>query len=181
LPAGRRTGTIARVSDDVPTARSAFRPQAAAMRALLVIDGTEVRHHPLPVEGDVTIGRGSACAICIDHPTLSRVHLTLQIGHGVRVIDHGGTNGTSLRGARLPAEVPVEVGAYETIHAGDLALVVQVVPLVEGSARPIDASGEITLATDPVPSPALKGVYEVAARVARGTIGVLVVGVTGAG
>jgi DNA-binding NtrC family response regulator len=140
-----------------------------ARRALLVLSGTDVVVHPLPEAGEVTIGRGSACTICVDHPTLLRTHLTLCLGPVVQVIDHGSVNGTLLRGTRLPRGRAVEIGAYEVLQVGDLALVIQAVREANGAATPVSRG------------PALRQVYEVAARVARGTIGVLVMGETGAG
>src|SRR5687767_10072869 len=85
---------------------------AARRRSLLVMTGEQIDVRPLPLSGEVTVGRSSTCDVRIDHPSISRTHLRIRISdEGLAVIDLGGSNGTSLRGVRLPAEVPVEVSA----------------------------------------------------------------------
>jgi two-component system, NtrC family, response regulator AtoC len=172
-------------ADFTPTVRTAHDPDVPPRRALMVIAGDAVEVHALPEAGEVTIGRGSGAAIAVDHPTLSRTHLALRLGPGIEAVDLGSANGTLLRGNRLPAHTPVEIAPYETLQVGDVALVVQEVrapaaaaPAIARPSGPVDAS---RAAAPLLADAAMRRLYDVAARVARGTIGVLVVGETGAG
>ena len=174
-----------RPADFTPTLRSVRDDGDGGVvrRALMVMTGDNVTVHDLPADGEVTIGRGSDSAVCVDHPTLSRAHVTLRLGPQVEAIDLDSANGTFVRGARLPAGQPVEVAPYETLVAGDVTLVVQEVraPAAGGDAarRP---SGPVGRGAAPLlADPAMRRLYEVATRVARGAIGVLIVGETGAG
>lgn len=170
-------------ADAVTTVRSTEAPRGADRRTLLVMVDQDVKSFPLPASGEITIGRGTRCDVAIDHPTLSRSHLVLRLGTTIEVIDQGSANGTQLRGARLPAHEAVGISVYETFLAGDVALVVQeAVAIDAGVTRTPRPSGPVgTAATPLLLDPAMRRLYEVAARLARGSIGVLVVGETGAG
>jgi two-component system response regulator AtoC len=160
-------------------------PAPPLRRSLLVMRGDGVVVHALPRTGEVTIGRGAGCDVLIDDPSISRSHLVLSLNEDrILVTDQGGVNGTSLRGVRVPGEVPVAVSANEAITAGDVVLVVQEVRAMRapmpGPVRPsgpLNASGTVPI----VMEPAMKRLYELAARIARGAIGILLIGETGAG
>ncbi len=142
--------------------------------------------HPLPLVGEVAIGRGADADIQIDEPSLSRLHLTLVLeDRGVVVIDRGSANGSSIRGARLPAGARVQVAPNEAIGAGDVTLVVQDIGGAAASTGEIDRkrpSGIVSIDVVPIViDPVMRQLYELTARVGRGTINVLVVGETGAG
>ncbi len=173
------------VADAVPTVRTVDEPRGPVRRTLLVLAGDDVASHTLPATGDVTVGRGTKCEITIDHPTLSRTHFVIRLGSKIAVIDRDSANGTQLRGARLPANKPVEISAYEMFQAGDVGFVVQETSTTARDSAARDtrpASGPVAGDATPVLlDPAIKRLYEVAARVARGTIAVLVIGETGAG
>ncbi|CAN5846998.1 hypothetical protein BH11MYX3_BH11MYX3_21320 [soil metagenome] len=143
--------------------------------------------HPLPLVGEVSIGRGTDADIQIDEPSLSRLHLTLVLeDRGVVVIDRGSANGSSIRGARLPSGARVQISPNEVIGAGDVTLVVQD---IGGAAAPSSAeidrkrpSGIVSIDVVPiVVDPVMRQLYELTARVGRGTINVLILGETGAG
>jgi two-component system, NtrC family, response regulator AtoC len=172
--------------DSVETQRSGAGVLATARRSLVVMSGADVYVHPLPEAGEVTVGRGSWCNVRIDHPSLSRTHLAFVLGAGIAVVDRGSANGTVVRGTRLDANAQIAIGSNDIVVAGDIALVVQEVGArADAAVRPAAArpSGRIDgAASGPLLlDPAMQRLYEVAARVARGAIGVLIVGETGAG
>jgi pSer/pThr/pTyr-binding forkhead associated (FHA) protein len=101
-------------SDSISTIRA--RGAIPRRRTLLVMIGDAVETRPLPASGTVAIGRGSTCDVRIEHPSISRDHLALELAaNALRVTDRGGSNGTLLRGVRLPASSPVEISANEPV------------------------------------------------------------------
>src|SRR5689334_17095867 len=84
-----------------------------------------IASHDLPLEGEVVVGRGKDAGVRVDHPSVSRAHVAIELGARVRVRDLGSANGTTLRGARLPSGTAVEIGANEAIGLGDVTVVVQ--------------------------------------------------------
>jgi DNA-binding NtrC family response regulator len=165
------------VADDARTTPAKGRASALPRRrTLLVIIGDDVRVHPLPLAGTVTIGRGAGSDLVIDEPSISRTHLTLHLAPGeIAVADRGSANGSSVRGVRLPAEARVRVGINEAVVAGDVTLVVQEI------GAPADEAPEPVRAPAVAREPSMAQLYDLAARVARGTISVLVHGETGSG
>ncbi len=151
-------------------------------RILMVMRDDTVATHELPATGEVVIGRGQGVAIRIDHPSVSRAHVSVTLGDHVTVRDLESSNGTSLRGARLPAGRSVEIGPNEVFLVGDVSVVVQErrtpAPPPAGRA-PVASTGP---AIAPIcADPAMKNLFDLAARVAAGTISVLVTGESGAG
>ena len=154
-------------------------------RTLLVISGDTIETRTLPLAGRVTIGRGRDADIQIAEPSLSRAHLPLQLRADVVLVsDLGSANGTTLRDVPLPPRAPVQIVANEPIGAGDLTLVIQEIGVVAPSA-PSPGRPSQQLASNPaqpvVLEPAMRRLYGLATRVARGTIPLLVIGETGTG
>ena len=166
----------------VPARKAAPPPRR---RALLVMIGDAVESRPLPLAGEVAIGRGPGNDVAIDHPSMSRRHLVLRLADdAIEVIDQGGANGTTLRGARLPREVAVEIAGNEPFVAGEVTLVVQDLRALAAGAAPtprptgavaVDRGEPIVL------DPEMRRLHQLAARLARGTLSVLLVGETGTG
>ena len=161
------------------------RPAGPVRRVLVVMLDDTVTSHALIELGEVVIGRGQDADVRVDHPSVSRRHLVIEVGPVVRIRDLGSANGTSLRGARLPATRAIEIGANETFLAGDVALVVQerhgaprrtaVVAAPVAPASPGAAIAPIVV------DPAMLNLFDLARRIAVGTINVLVTGESGAG
>ncbi|MFN0251533.1 MAG: sigma 54-interacting transcriptional regulator [Kofleriaceae bacterium] len=171
--------------DLVPTVPSRTGGSPLRRRTLLVLVGDEVRPHPVPLVGTLTVGRGSTCDVQVDHPSISRVHLELGLADAaITVTDRDSANGTTLRGVRIPTRVAVQIAPNEPVCAGDVTLVVQELQAIGGPtvARSPRPSGRVVAGTDPIViDPAMRRLHELATRIARGTIGVLLVGETGTG
>jgi len=89
-----------------------------ARRGLLVT-------HLLPNQGRLSLGRSTQCDLHINSPSVSRRHLALHIGSRLLVEDLGSSNGTLVRGGRIPPHEPTPFAAGDLIEAGDSALLVQ--------------------------------------------------------
>ena len=166
--------------DDASTALGTV-SRGPLRRVLVVLVDDAVATHELPATGEVILGRGSNATIRIDHPSVSRAHAAIELGEVVRIRDLESGNGTALRGAQLPAHRAVEIGANETVQLGDVAVVFQ----ERRGARPAapKPSGESARAIGQpiVVEPAMQNLFDLARRVAVGSINVLVVGESGTG
>jgi len=163
----------------------------AVPRHHLVVMGPASFHTvPLPVRGEVVVGRGSSADVDIDEPRASRRHALLRVGEGVTIEDLGSVNGTRVRGRRLEAGKPVAIAPGEAVAIGSLVLMVQrdrahagsssgVSPSASRAARvPADFARRFGAVCE---DEAMRQVYALAARAAAGTIGVLILGETGVG
>jgi two-component system, NtrC family, response regulator AtoC len=146
---------------------------AAGPLELAIFAGEEVRVHPLPPRGAVSIGRAEDSDVRVDHPSVSRRHAVLHLGPPLRLEDLGGKNGTFVRDPRAQEEdgrtlpvlqvsreaVTVRVG--DCITLGSTALAVRRAP-----AAAAGRDGEV---------------LEQARRAANSLISVLILGETGVG
>ncbi|MBR6403157.1 MAG: FHA domain-containing protein [Eubacterium sp.] len=75
------------------------------------------------IEGETRIGRMSdACDICIDEPSISRVHVVLEKqGKTVTLKDVGSTNGTYLNEHRLEKDISEQLTTGDIISLAGLA------------------------------------------------------------
>src|SRR5689334_16667697 len=92
---------------------------------LLVIEGDSVRAYPLPHKGVLVVGRAEECEVRIDHPSLSRRHVAIEVGGGVWIRELGSTNGTRLGGRRIKAEERLPLPTGELVEIGPVVAVVQ--------------------------------------------------------
>ncbi len=135
---------------------------------LLIIGEHEHRTLRLPATGEVSIGRSDAADVQISDPLLSRVHAVLRMGEGLFVRDRGSSNGTSVRGERIEANVDVPITVGDTIEMGATVVIVQ----------PTYALAE---REPPARDDAMARVHALAQRIARSQINVLLLGETGVG
>ena len=162
----------------------------AAALQLVVYLGEQIGTYDLPAAGEVTIGRDEGNALRIDDPSVSRRHAVLRVADKVEIEDLGGANGIFVRdrvgagafnetlGVRQLVRRKADLAVGERILLGTASLVLrrtQVVdvPVLEGGSAP--GAGVV------VRDPAMRAVYEQAARAARASISVLLLGETGVG
>src|SRR5262249_4786323 len=83
--------------------------------------------HPLPDEGDVTIGRADTNTIQVHDRSLSRQHAVIHIARdgAMTIEDMGSSNGTSVRERRLEAGKRVSIAPGEVVDLGSTMVVVQ--------------------------------------------------------
>jgi len=143
-------------------------PAGDASLRLRVIGETQFASHPLPKKGRLVIGRSQKSDVRIDHDSVSRRHAVLFVGPRLRIEELGSQNGTRVRGRALAVGEAAEIALNEVIELGGLLLVVQ------SGAAPAAAHAE-------PPAGAMHELERVVARVAAGTISVLLLGETGVG
>ncbi len=152
-------------------------------RRLLVIVADKVSSHSLPQSGAFKLGRGDEVDLRIDDPSVSRDHAALHFGRSgeIHVSDSGSSNGTRVRGRRLKPGEKVPVAAGETFEVGSALFMVQD-PFGADSRAPVGASpGAAVDSGIVIQDRAMAGLYQLAERVAKSTINVLLLGETGVG
>jgi two-component system, NtrC family, response regulator AtoC len=154
---------------------------------LVVFSGDEVRTFTLPKEGAVTIGRGEGSAVRIDDPSVSRNHAILHVGPKLAIQDLGSANGTMVRdragGESIGETLNVRqlLGRQADLAVGDSILFGTASVIVRHKSAlelPDLTTGEPGVI---VQDPAMRLIYQQAARAARSPISVLVLGETGVG
>jgi two-component system response regulator AtoC len=136
---------------------------------LLVIEGDSAKAYPLPEKGLLIVGRSEECDVRIDHPSLSRRHVSIEINRGIWIRELGSTNGTRLGGRRLRPEERVALPVGELVEIGPIVALLQGV--APDSAKTIN-DGD---------SGAMERVRKLCDKVALGTLSVLILGETGVG
>jgi len=162
----------------------------AADLQIVVFLGEEVRTYDLPASGEVTIGRDEGNTVRIDDPSVSRRHAVLRVAEKIEIEDLGGANGIFVRekagtgganetlGVRQLVRRKADLAVGERILLGTASLVVRHAQAVD---LPDIATGAAADAGAVVRDPAMRAVYEQAARAARASISVLLLGETGVG
>jgi two-component system response regulator AtoC len=167
-------------------------PASAAPLELCVFVHGEVRVHPLPLEGELLVGRAEECQVRIEHPSVSRRHALVSRAKGVTITDLGGANGTFVRDRSQPENLlqtrtmqrlganPWELAVGESVLLGEVTAVLRRV-----SPSP-SAFGDLTTAPSSTPGVvigdgAMREVYSQAERAAQSSISVLILGETGVG
>jgi hypothetical protein len=95
--------------------------------SLLVVGESGVFSSALPAQGEITVGRSTACDVVVDDPNMSRRHLVLRTaGDGsITVTDLGGTNGTLLGEHRLAPNVAVALPRGAMLTAASTVMVIR--------------------------------------------------------
>ena len=136
-------------------------------RVLLVIDGAALQVIPLPGAGTLTIGRASKCDVVIDSGSVSRHHANLLLDGEVAIEDMASSNGTFVGGARVPAKTrsPLAIG----------------VPFLVGAVTVMVQTRSASRREQTPHASQLAALEQSAARIALGTLSVIVVGEHGVG
>jgi two-component system response regulator AtoC len=93
--------------------------------SLLVIADGHVSTHPLPDDGDLTIGRSKGCEVFVDLPAISRRHFVLRLGSPIRIEALATSNPTRVRGNDLREGDIVEIAIGEVIEIGSTSILLQ--------------------------------------------------------
>ena len=156
---------------------------------LVVFLGEQIRTFDLPQAGEVTIGRGEGNSVRIDDPSVSRQHALLRVSDTVEIEDLGGANGIFVRekgrpgasnetlGVRQLVRRKADLAVGERILLGTASIVVRRAPVAEVP----DLEGSSTETGVVVRDPAMRALYAQAARAARSSLSVLLLGETGVG
>jgi hypothetical protein len=103
---------------------------------LVVFGGRSTSRHPLPAEGQVSLGRSEENDIQIDDTSISRRHAIVHLGPKLRVEDLGSANGTRVRREQRAGETtklpdtaiergrPVEIAIGDAISLGQTLVVI---------------------------------------------------------
>jgi DNA-binding NtrC family response regulator len=139
--------------------------------------------HRLPAAGKIIVGRAPDCDVVIDDASVSRHHAEIDLGPPVTIRDLGSSNGTRVRRSAAGTET---AELFDVELSGDQRLPIKAgEPMSLGSVLVFVRHAE-TAPTPPrqvrvVAAPEMVKVMELATRIARGPVAVLLTGETGVG
>ncbi|XYH97921.1 sigma 54-interacting transcriptional regulator [Sorangium sp. So ce1128] len=160
-------------------------PREGGPFELLIITQSSMSTRALPRSGSVVLGREDDADVCVPDASVSRRHAALHLDPPLRIEDLGSSNGTRVRtrhssaaterlidvGKGTPARnAAVELSPGDVIYLGAARVILR----QKGGER--DARKDVI-----VKDHAMRAVYELAERVARGPINILLLGETGVG
>jgi two-component system response regulator AtoC len=155
------------------------------------------RAHALPDDGTVVLGRSDECDVTIEDASLSRRHARLVMKDGaITIEDLRSANGTQIRRSqaadataevtdiRLEPGAPVALGLDEPVVLGTVTMLVRT---EAARSSPASDAPQATRANVDLPDGVVseaaetKRVFELADRLAKGPLNILLSGETGAG
>jgi len=152
--------------------------------------------YALPEAGRMSVGRSEKSDVRIEDDSISRKHARLHVDATfVEIEDLGSVNGTRVRGERLATGQRVRLLPGEAFHIGNVMVVIaanESAPRTPMQSSPDQVETRRahaqTVAREPgaralhvIEDPAMRALYEMASRIAVGSIHVLVLGETGVG
>jgi DNA-binding NtrC family response regulator len=102
------------------------RAMPSRLRLVVMLGERGNATYPLPLKGEILIGRSLGCHIRIDNAKISRKHAILRIGPKIEVVDLGSANGTRIGDRHLSPNEPALVAPGEMMVFGSTMAVVQV-------------------------------------------------------
>ena len=172
-------------------------------RELVFYLGRAAHTFALPEFGRVSVGRAPENDIRVDHPSVSRHHLCLHIGANIQVEDLGSANGTyvvpsladgpsaldaegtrrnkHVLGTRITAQTPVPLQLRDSLRLGTVFAELQMRERAARSLPPGAPSVETPLLDRNIVDPTTVELYQLALRVAKSELTVLLTGETGVG
>jgi two-component system response regulator AtoC len=174
---------------DAATDVARSRAELSRPHLLAMWDGGSISR-PVSDGDSITIGRAADCDLVIDHPSVSRRHALLTIGHPVRIEDFGSPNGTRIGDLVLRTAEFAVLERGQAAAIGEVLLVVHGIsehrdrtrtlpspPLVPSASPAQDPRGGATVVNDP----ATRRIHEIVELVAKSSLPVFLLGETGVG
>lgn len=112
--------------------------------SLFALCENEPQTFRLPERGSVTLGRSADADLRLGDQAVSRRHLTLHFGDGVRLEDLGSANGTRVRGRDLNPGETVDLLPGDPVEIGRTLLVLQRTRLAPGRKVRLHSHDEFT-------------------------------------
>ena len=167
---------------DIPTTmlRPVDRKNAEHGLQLLVLEANGLTTRPLPRTGTLSIGRAEDCDVKLLDPLASRHHATLEVTP-LTLVDRTSANGTFLEGVPLSPGAPTPLEPHQAFTIGNTLLVLRPRSAAGAAERVPERTSNERRPPRVIEQPTMRNLYEVVARLARGTINVLIVGETGVG
>ncbi|MEO8700937.1 MAG: sigma 54-interacting transcriptional regulator [Kofleriaceae bacterium] len=148
---------------------------ATAGTYALVVGEDHMVTRPLPLEGELVLGRDADCDLTLIDERISRRHARLlSVGGEIRIEDIGSTNGIKVGGKRIERDQPVPLPLGDSVRLGPYTLIVlatRVAVTEDGAHR----------AAVVVRDPTIAGKTELLERISKHGVGVLIRGETGTG
>jgi DNA-binding NtrC family response regulator len=160
----------------IPTVPTIKDSAPGATYVLYVVCGRTGGGVTLPREGVVVLGRDEGVDLYLSDPTVSRRHARITGGDPPNIEDLGSTNGTAVMKRPLRQGERAALCDGTLIELGDLKALVQRSGHAPSEAAPPSAGRPIAPR-----DPQMMALYEIADRVARGSLSALVLGETGVG
>ena len=121
------------LTDTFRATRDELEPELDAIWLLVLGDGGLYATHTLTGKAEAVLGRGEACDVRIDHPSISRRHALLRLGDPMTLTDLGSANGTRV------GEKPLEPGQPRAIRLGEIIDLGQMMLMVQRRSTPFRA------------------------------------------
>ena len=104
------------MGDELASTRAHSREPAPLVGELVIMAEGRTERHTLPESGTVVLGRAEEADICIDDPSISRVHARIHLGKTLQIEDDGSSNGTFVHGQRIDPGQRVELQRVAEDH-----------------------------------------------------------------